>query len=91
VSGGSQLEDLRRRRTTASGKEEAICTICELEGMPYVHADYEYALASSLDGRESLATVCRDHADQLDNEKLPFKVLRKKSVAKRLTGPWRGL
>jgi len=61
---------------------QAICTLCELEGRPNVQADYEYVLISTMDGAEMRVTVCRDHAGQLDNERLPYRVVRQRKIAK---------
>jgi hypothetical protein len=70
------LEDERRKRVSANGRVEGFCTLCELEGRPYVHADGEYVVASTLTGKEMRITVCPDHADKLDNGRLPYRVLR---------------
>jgi len=42
------MEDERRKRVSTAGRVEPICTLCELEGRPYVHADDEYVVASTL-------------------------------------------
>ena len=57
---------------------EAICTLCELEGRPYVPANYEYVVASTLTGLEMRITVCPDHAGKLDNDRLPYRVMRQR-------------
>lgn len=72
------MEEERRKRVSASGRVEALCSLCEVEGRPYVHADYEYVVASTLSGNERRITVCRDHAGRLDNDKLPYRVLRQR-------------
>jgi hypothetical protein len=75
---GNSLEDARRRRIQTSGHVEAICTLCEVEGRPYVHANYEYIVASTLRGDERLITACPDHANKLDNDRLPYRVIRRR-------------
>jgi hypothetical protein len=72
------MEDERRRRVTSAGRVEALCTLCEIEARPYVHADDEYVVASTLTGEEKRITVCRDHADQLSSGKLPYLVVRRR-------------
>jgi hypothetical protein len=57
-----------------------------VEGRPNVGADYEYVLISILGGKEMRATVCREHAGQLDNDKLPYTVVRQRKVGKRGVG-----
>jgi hypothetical protein len=71
------MEDQRRKRVSA-GRVEPICTLCELEGRPYVHADDEYVVASTLTGEEKLITVCQDHAKKLDSDNLPYRVVRRR-------------
>jgi hypothetical protein len=56
---------------------EALCTLCEEEGRPYVHADHAYVVVSTLAGIERMITVCSNHADQLDNGKLSYRVVRR--------------
>jgi len=70
------MEDERRRKISSEGRVEATCTFCEVEGRPYVHASDEYVVVSTLSGEEKLITVCLHHADQLDNGKLPYRVVR---------------
>jgi hypothetical protein len=72
------LEDERRKRILTSGHVEAICTLCEVEGRPYVHANYEYFVAPTLRGDERLITVCPDHANKLDNGRWPYRVIRRR-------------
>jgi hypothetical protein len=72
------MEDERRKRVSPTGRVESICTLCELEGKPYVHADYEYVVASTLTGEESLITACQDHAKKLDSDRLPYRVVRRR-------------
>ena len=57
---------------------EALCTLCEVEGRPYVIADYEYVVASTENGEEKRITVCSDHSDQLDKGRLSFTVVRRR-------------
>jgi hypothetical protein len=52
--------------------------MCEVEGRPYVHAQDEYVVASTLTGEEKLVTVCLRHASQLDGLKLPYRVVRRR-------------
>jgi hypothetical protein len=59
----ASVEDERRKKVSGKGSVEAICTMCEVEGRPYVHADDEFLVASTLAGEEKLVTVCLDHAD----------------------------
>ena len=72
------MEDERRRRFTSTGHVEVLCTLCEIEARPYVHADDEYVVVSTLNGEEKWITVCPDHADQLDKGKLPYGVVRRR-------------
>ena len=72
------MEDQRRKRVSSEGRIEAVCTLCELEGRPYVHADDEYIVASTLTGEEKLITVCQDHAKKLEDDKLPYRVVRRR-------------
>jgi hypothetical protein len=72
------MEDERRKRISSTGRVEAICTLCEVEGKPYVHAVDEYVVASTLTGQERLITVCREHTDKLDRGKLPYRVVRRR-------------
>jgi hypothetical protein len=72
------MEDLRRKRKSSRGRVEAICTLCELEGRPYVWAEYEYVVASTPDQREERITVCADHAERLDAGKLSYRVIRRR-------------
>jgi hypothetical protein len=72
------VEDERRKRVSTKGGVDALCTMCEVEGRPYVHANEEYVVASTLTGEEKLITVCLRHADQLDRGKLPYRVLRRR-------------
>jgi hypothetical protein len=72
------MEDERRKIVSSRGRVEAICTLCELEGRPYVRANDEYVVASTLTGKEKLITVCPDHANKLDNDKLPYRVVRRR-------------
>ena len=78
------MEDLRRRKKYSSGRVQSICTMCELEGRSNVQAEYEYSLVSTMDERQTLVTTCRDHAGQLDNGKLPYKVVRQKKVGSKV-------
>ena len=61
-----------------SGRVEALCTLCEVEGRPYVQANYEYVVVSTLRKDEKLITVCADHSGKLDNDKLPYLVVRQR-------------
>jgi hypothetical protein len=72
------VEDERRKRVSSEGRVEAICTLCELEGRPYVDANNEYVVVSTLTGQEMRVTVCPDHARRLDNGKLPYRVIRQR-------------
>jgi len=72
------MEDERRKRVSSKGHIEAICTLCEVEGKPYVHAADEYVVASTLTERERRITVCPEHADKLDEGKLPYRVVRRR-------------
>jgi len=47
----ASVKDERRKRAPAKGGVEAICTMCEVEGRPYVHANDEYVVASTPDRR----------------------------------------
>lgn len=60
------------------GRVDLICTLCEEEGRPYVQAQYEYVVVSTMTGNERRITVCSDHADQLDKGKLPYEVVRRR-------------
>jgi hypothetical protein len=77
------MEDLRRRKVSPSGRTQAICTLCEVEGRSNVQADYEYVLVSTMNDAETRVTVCTDHAGQLDNERLPYRVVRQRKIAKK--------
>jgi hypothetical protein len=72
----SPMEDLRRKRVTSNGEIQAICTLCEVEGRPYVLADYEYVAVSTLSGRDERITACLGHAEQLDAGTLSYAVAR---------------
>ena len=74
----ASVEDERRKKVSVKGSVEALCTMCEVEGRPYVNANDEYVVASTLTGKEKLITVCLHHADQLDRGKLPYRVLRRR-------------
>jgi hypothetical protein len=76
----SSIEDERRKDVSPEGRVEAICTLCEVEGKPYVRASGEYVVASTMTGEEKLITVCLDHADELDNGELPYRVVRQRKV-----------
>lgn len=76
--GKSPMEDLRRKRVTPRGRIEAICTLCEVEGRPYVFADYEYVIVSTLTGKDERITACLEHAAQLDAGTLPYIVVRRR-------------
>jgi hypothetical protein len=77
-SGRHSMEDERRKRISSKGRVEAICTLCEVEGKPYVQAVDEYVVASTLTGQEKRITVCSEHADKLDEGKLPYRVVRRR-------------
>lgn len=62
---------------------QAICTMCEVEGRSNVQAEYEYVLISTRNGEEMRVTVCEDHARQLDNGGLPYRVVRQRKIAKK--------
>jgi hypothetical protein len=72
--------DLRIPAAISQGETriEALCTLCEIEGRPYVPAEYEYVVVSTLDGAESLVSVCGGHANQLDNGRLSYNVVSRK-------------
>jgi hypothetical protein len=72
------MEDERRKRVSSKGRVEAICTLCEVEGKPYVHAIDEYVVASTLTEQEKRITACPEHADKLDEGKLPYRVVRRR-------------
>jgi hypothetical protein len=72
------MEDERRKRVSSKGRVEAICTLCEVEGKPYVRAIDEYVVASTLTGQEKRITVCSEHADKLNQGRLPYRVLRQR-------------
>ena len=72
------MEDERRKRVSLNGRVEAICTLCEVEGKPYVHAVDEYVVASTLSDQEKRITVCSEHADKLEEGKLPYRVTRRR-------------
>jgi len=74
----TSMEDQRRKHFSPNGRVEAICTLCEVEGRPYVRAEYEYVVLSTQNGEEKRITVCPDHSDQLDNGKLSYKVVRRR-------------
>jgi hypothetical protein len=75
---GIDLEDQRRKRVLASGRVEPLCTLCEVEGRPYVRADCEYVVVSTLGKDEKRITVCSDHSSKLDNDRLPYRVVRQR-------------
>jgi hypothetical protein len=72
------MEDERRKRVSSKGRIEAICTLCEVEGKPYVHAIDEYVVASALTEQERRITVCPEHAYKLDEGKLPYRIVRRR-------------
>ena len=72
------MEDARRRRVSSTGHVELVCTLCEEEGRPYVLAEYEYFVVSTMTGNERRVTVCPDHADQLDKGKLSYTVVNRR-------------
>ena len=75
-------EDARRRRISSTGRVEIICTLCEDEGRPYVQAKYEYAVVSTMTETGRRITACSNHADQLDEGKLPYEVVGKRKGPK---------
>ena len=72
------MEDARRRKVSSKGKVDYVCTLCEEEGRPYVQAEYEYLVVSTMTGDKRRITVCPDHAEQLDNGKLPYTVVKRR-------------
>src|ERR1700689_4033824 len=77
-SGRHSMEDERRKRVSLNGRVEAICTLHEVEGKPYVRAVDEYVVTSTLSGQERRITVCSEHADKLDKGNLPYRVIRRR-------------
>ena len=73
------MEDARRKRISSRGRIEALCTLCEVEGRPYVPAGHEYVVVSTENGEEKRITVCDDHSEQLDKGRLSFTVVRKRN------------
>ena len=71
------MDDARRKRLNSSGMIEALCTICEEEGMPYVPATHAYVIISTMSGHERMVTACSDHADRLEKGKMSYQVVRK--------------
>jgi hypothetical protein len=49
-----------------------------MEGRPNVHAEDEYVVVSTLTGDDTRITVCHDHAEKLDGDKLPYRVVRQR-------------
>jgi hypothetical protein len=72
------MEDLRRKPVDSTGLVDAICTLCELEGRPYVRADHEYVVVSTMNGNDFRMTACPYHAGQLDRGVLTYKVARRR-------------
>jgi hypothetical protein len=72
------MEDERRKRVSSKGRVEAICTLCEVEGRPYVPAVQEYVVASTQTEQEKRITVCAEHAEKLDKGSLPYRVVRRR-------------
>jgi hypothetical protein len=71
------MDDARRKRMNTSGRVEALCTICEEEGRPYVPASHAYVIISTMSGHERMITACQDHAERLEKGKMSYQVLRK--------------